>query len=189
MAKTIDFPATREKLQHELGETQEELASVEGRLGGLTLDVELGAGSQADVDRARAQRAQLTARVSELTAALASLDEREAEHEAAEAEAQRQRDLARLAELLTTGDAAGVKVARLARELAAACSEGQAASNEAIRLAQKHGENAGRARRWQDNAGVLVTGRLHELAPGIAGGVYFAAGKVDEAEHSITGKG
>lgn len=186
--KTIDFAETRARLQRELGEAQEELVSVEGRLGGLTLDLELGAGSQADVERARAQRQQLSARISELQAALDKLDEREAEHAAAEAEAARARDAARMESCLKECAAAGGEVVRLARELAAACASGHRAANEAAALARRIDANPGSVRHWPRAAGVVIVGRLHEAVPGFPGGVRQPVQELVAAEVTLTGE-
>jgi chromosome segregation ATPase len=182
--KTIDFNATREKLTHELGEAQEELTSVESRLGGLTLDVELGAGSQADIDRAQAQQAQLTQRIAGLEGALASLDDREAEHVAAEAEAKRRSDEQRLEALQEELGTIGARVVKLVAELTAAAQEGTAAVAEAAAIARKHGINAGTARLWPSDAAEAISGRLHGVLPGLP---YIHPHKVEEIERRLVG--
>jgi chromosome segregation ATPase len=180
----IDFNATREKLTRELGEAQEELASVESRLGGLTLDVELGAGSQADVDRAQAQQAQLTQRIAGLEAALTSLDDREAEHVAAEAEAKLSSDRLRLEALQKELGTIGARVVELVAELTAAAQEGTAAVTEAAAIARKHGINAGTARLWPSDAAEVISGRLHGILPGLA---YVHPHRVEEIERRLVG--
>jgi chromosome segregation ATPase len=178
--KTIDFEATRAKLQEELGEAQEELSSVEDRLGGLTLDVELGAGSQADVDRARTQRQQLTSRVSELQAALEALDDREAAHVAAEAEAERVAAEAERERLLTTAQAASAQAAELVDRLAVAVADALEAERKAVAIARRLDLRPGSTQRGRigDDLAVLMGSRLHALVPGF---LYQRADKGDEA--------
>jgi hypothetical protein len=186
MPKTIDFPATREKLHTDLGEAQEELVSTESLLGGLTLDVELGSGSQADVDRARERREQLVSRVSGLQGALAKLDEREAEHVAAEAEAARTADLARIEQLRRDTHAAGAELLPLLDKLAGVLSRGLQAADEAAILGRRHDANVVLVTRWPMYAADVMRGRLENLAPGI--GSHVGRDTLAKAEQYVTGK-
>lgn len=178
---TMDFEATREKLRDQLERAEVELTDVRDRLGELALDVQLGSASQAELDKTRAEQAALTARVSELQAALEKVDEREADHKADIAEKQRQADEKRLAELQRTCDAAGAKVVDLATQLGAVLAEGREAVREAEALGRKLDVSTIVIRDWPMSAHRIITARI-----GPSG--IFRPGEQEAAELSLMGR-
>ncbi len=159
--KGTDFSATRTHLSEQLEEAGLQLEAVGGRLGELALDVELGSASVSELEAARVEEATLTARVSELGAALETLDGREAEHLAAQAERERQAAVKRVGELEQSCNKAGREVVEHADALVTALAAGGEASREAAALARQHGIGAtGVIAGWPSNALSLVLERL-----------------------------
>jgi len=181
MSEVMDFAATREQLREQLERAELELVDVRDRLGELALDVQLGSAPQADLEKARAQQVALTARASELQAALAAVDGREAEHVAAEAQKQRQADEKRLEELQRTCDAAGAQVIDLARQLGAALAAGDSAVQEADVLGRRLDANTVVIAQWPTTARRLINARL-----GHAG--IFRPGEQEAAERALAGQ-
>lgn len=182
MPKTMDFKATREKLREQAEQAEVDLVDVRDRLGELALDCQLGNAPQSELEKARAEQAALTSRVAELHAALAKVDEREAEHVAAEAEKQRQADEKRLVELRGTCDAAGVKVVDLGAKIADVLAEGHEAAQEAAALGRKLDVNTVVIARWPMTAQQILMARS-----GLHGG-YMRPGELEKAERDLAGR-
>lgn len=178
---TMDFEGTREKLREQIDQAELKLVDARNLVGELALDVQLGNAPQAELDKANNERVALTARIAELQAALEKVDEREAEHVAAEAEKQRQADEKRLAELQGACNAAGVKVIDLATQLGAVLAEGRAAVQEANVLGRRLEVSTIAIQMWPQAAHKVISARS-----GRGGG--FLPGEQEAAERSLTGR-
>lgn len=186
-----DFAGTRTKLQAEVAATEQRLEAVDGRLGELALDVELGNAPAAELDTARTEQAHLRSRLAELDAALEVLDEREAEHVAAEAEKQRKADEAEYARLMTTVQAAGGVVVELVGKLAVVVADAVEAENAAVVIARRLDLQPASRQRGHvvDDFATLLAARLHEYVPtlGYARPVHGdeAASRLREGANSV----
>lgn len=177
---TMDFEGTREKLREQAEQAEVELVDVRDLVGELALDCQLGTAPKADLEKARAEQAALTSRVAELHAALEKVDEREAEHVAAEAARQRKADEKRLAELQGACNAAGVKVIAMATQLGAVLAEGREASREAEALGRKLDVSTVVIARWPFTARQILMARSGH-------GVGFLPGEQEAAEQVLSG--
>lgn len=178
---TMDFEGTREKLREQAEQAEVELVDVRDLVGELALDCQLGTAPKADLEKARAEQAALTSRVAELQAALEKVDEREAEHVAAEAEKQRRADEKRLVELQGACAAAGAKVIDLATQLGAVLAEGREAAREAEAFGRKLDVSTVVIRHWPMGAVRIITARI-----GPSG--IFRPGEQEAAERVLAGR-
>jgi hypothetical protein len=178
---TMDFKGTREKLLEQIDQAELKLVDARDLVGELALDVQLGNAPQAELDKAVNEQATLTARIDGLKAALAKVDEREADHVADVAEKQRQADAARLAELQRVCNAAGVKVVDLATQLGTVLAEGREAAREAEELGRKLDVSTVVIGRWPTNAHLIINARI-----GLGG--FFRPGEQEAAERALTGQ-
>jgi hypothetical protein len=186
--ETIDFPATRGKLEEQRDAATAKLITLREGIGELALGVELGSGSRSELEASRAQEAVLVARITELTAALETLDEREAEHAAAEAQRRKEAAAVRYAELDAERAKLGAEVVARATALAGSLTQLCEAASEAAKIARFDLEvSTGQADRWVSLAFQVTQAILHETDRQFAN-VYHTAREFEEAKAELVGQ-